>query len=298
MLESEYEYERSDLMTIEDRFFDQQWIQELSNEDFRMLMYLMHFATKKCGIVELNMRMLNFAANTGRMYTKEEVLERFSNMIRMIPGKSNTAIFPNWVSTNWAKNGKVVDTERNPLFRSVVAELAAYGLTLEKLNEWAKIKVCTKGGGGDGAVSVSSSPVHDNGNGGGGRRIEDEPKADKPDIDGMFERFWKEYPGPRKVDKKKCRDKFSSAVEKSAKGRTVDDAFNDIMEGLRRWKGCSTWNKDNGQFIRAPLVWLNNENWKDVPDSGAAPQDSNPSADAARAAEASIVENLRRKGLM
>ena len=52
-------------MMIEDRFFDQQWIQELSNEDFRMLMYLMHFATKKCGIVELNMRMLNFAANTG-----------------------------------------------------------------------------------------------------------------------------------------------------------------------------------------------------------------------------------------
>ena len=70
------------------------------------------------------------------------------------------------------------------------------------------------------------------------------------------------------------------------------------MNGLSAWKKCSTWNKDNGQFIRAPLVWLNNENWKDMPDSGAVTQDSDLSAEAARAAEASIVENLRRKGLM
>ena len=67
-------------MLLDDRLFDQEWIQAMSNEDFRMLLYLMHFATKKCGIVELNMRMLNFVANTGHLYTKEEVLERFGNI--------------------------------------------------------------------------------------------------------------------------------------------------------------------------------------------------------------------------
>ena len=298
MLESEYEYERSDVMMIEDRFFDQQWIQELSNEDFRMLMYLMHFATKKCGIVELNMRMLNFAANTGRMYTKEEVLDKFSNMLCMIPGKSNTAIFPNWIATNWAKGGKPIDVDRNPLFKSVVAELAAYGLTIDSLNKMAKVPISMKQG--ETNVAGNDNNNTDNRKSANGRLIVtgfSQPE-EKCNLSEMFESFWKEYPGPRKVDKKKCRDKFASALTKSAKGRTIEEAFGEIMNGLSAWKKCSTWNKDNGQFIRAPLVWLNNENWKDMPDSGAVPQDSGLSAEAARAAEASIVENLRRKGLM
>ena len=285
-------------MMIEDRFFDQQWIQELSNEDFRMLMYLMHFATKKCGIVELNMRMLNFAANTGRMYTKEEVLDKFSNMLCMIPGKSNTAIFPNWIATNWAKGGKPIDVDRNPLFKSVVAELAAYGLTIDSLNKMAKVPISMKQG--ETNVAGNDNNNTDNRKSANGRLIVtgfSQPE-EKCNLSEMFESFWKEYPGPRKVDKKKCRDKFASALTKSAKGRTIEEAFGEIMNGLSAWKKCSTWNKDNGQFIRAPLVWLNNENWKDMPDSGAVTQDSDLSAEAARAAEASIVENLRRKGLM
>lgn len=283
---------------IEDRFFDQQWIQELSNEDFRMLMYLMHFATKKCGIIELNMRMLNFAANTGKMYTKEEVLDRFSNMLCMIPGKSNTAIFPNWIATNWAKGGKPIDTDRNPLFKSVVAELAAYGLTIDSLNQMAKVPISLKQGEANVAGNNNSdTDTHKRVN---GRLIVTgfSQSEEKCNLSEMFESFWKEYPGPRKVDKKKCRDKFVSAVERSAKGRTVDEAFSEIMNGLAAWKKCSTWNKDGGQFIRAPLVWLNNENWKDIPDPGVGQQDSSQTAEIAKAAEASIVENLRRKGLM
>lgn len=285
-------------MMIEDRFFDQQWIQELSNEDFRMLMYLMHFATKKCGIVELNMRMLNFAANTGKMYTKKEVLERFSNMLCMIPGKSNTAIFPNWIATNWAKGGKPIDTDRNPLFKSVVAELTAYGLTIDSLNQMAKVQISLK----QGEANVTGNDNNNtNSHKSANRRLIAtgfSRSEEKCNLSEMFESFWKEYPGPRKVDKKKCRDKFVSAVEKSAKGRTVDEAFGEIMNGLATWKKCSTWNKDGGQFIRAPLVWLNNENWKDIPDSSASSQDSNPSVDAARAKEESIVETLKRRGLM
>lgn len=283
---------------IEDRFFDQQWIQELSNEDFRMLMYLMHFATKKCGIIELNMRMLNFAANTGKMYTKEEVLDRFSNMLCMIPGKSNTAIFPNWIATNWAKGGKPIDTDRNPLFKSVVAELAAYGLTIGSLNQMAKVPISLKQGEANGTGNNNSdTDTHKRVN---GRLIitGSSQSEEKCNLSEMFESFWKEYPGPRKVDKKKCRDKFVSAVERSAKGRTVDEVFSEIMNGLAAWKKCSTWNKDGGQFIRAPLVWLNNENWKDIPDLGVGQQDSNQTAEIAKAAEASIVENLKRKGLM
>lgn len=241
-------------MLIEDRFFDQGWVQELPNEDFRMLLYLMHFATKKCGIVELNMRMLNFAANTGKTFTAEEVLERFGGMLKLIPGKKSTAIFPDWVSTNWAKGGKSIDTTRNPLFKSIVQELASFGMTLDDLNALAKTKVVVKDSTSD---EVAKPTEHD---------VEHTAQTAKPakeqDVgspEDMFEEFWKAYPGPRKVDKRKCLGKFLTALSRGA-------TFDDIMRGLSAWKKCSTWNKDGGEFIRAPLVWLNNENWKEPPD--------------------------------
>jgi len=249
------------MMMLEDRFFDQEWIQELSNEDFRMLLYLLHFASKKTGIVELNMRQINFAANTGRMYTKEDVLSRFGNMICMIPNKEHTAIFPDYIATNWAKNGKPIDTVRNPLFKSVVAELSNFGLTIADVNALAKKKVVVAG---EETVVPMKVPL-------ASIVPEDAKKKDSKvcnaDILTMFNGFWSAYPSecPRKTDKKKCLAKFTNIITHA---KDAVKMFNDIMNGLEKWKKCSTWNKDNGQFIRAPLVWLNNENWNDSPTGG------------------------------
>ena len=250
MYDNERRERSDDEMFIEDRFYDQSWVQELSNDDFRMLHYLMHFASKKCGIVELNMRMLNFAANTGRVYTQEEVLQRFSNMLRMIPGKKSTAIFPNWIATNWAKNGKPIDTQRNPLFKSVVQELASYGLTIAMVNRMAKIKVVVVGQEDNDCGDDEPDFAPDGG----------QPAA-TVDYKGEFETFWREYPGPRKVDKKKCREKFIAYRKKG-----VD--FKAMMDGLETWKRSAQWKSDGGAFIRAPLVWLNRENWNDKPEEG------------------------------
>lgn len=274
-------------MVIEDRFFDQEWVQELSNEEFRMLLYLMHFATKKCGIVELNMRMLNYAANTGRQFTMDEVLSRFSGMLSLVPGKSSTAIFPNWVATNWAKTGKEIDIQRNPLFKSVVQELASYGMTIDSLNSMAKMKVAVK----ESAtptiqlVQLEGDPPQ--------REPERPAKTNTSEVADAFERFWKEYPGPRKVDKKKCLTRFASAVSKY---KTIEEGVSEIENGLMLWKRCSTWNKDNGQYIRAPLVWLNNENWKDIPDG--VQQPDGPDMEAIRGKADEITERLRKEGLM
>jgi hypothetical protein len=274
-------------MVIEDRFFDQEWVQELTNEEFRMLLYLMHFATKKCGIVELNMRMLNYAANTGRQFTMDEVLSRFSGMLSLVPGKSSTAIFPNWVATNWAKTGKEIDIQRNPLFKSVVQELASYGMTIDSLNSMAKMKVMVKESAApvpNPAQAESDLPQ---------REPERHAKAESSEVAEAFERFWREYPGPRKVDKKKCLARFASAVSKY---KTIEEGVSEIENGLMLWKRCSTWNKDNGQYIRAPLVWLNNENWKDVPDG--VQQTDGPDMEAIRGKADEITERLRKEGLM
>lgn len=279
-------------MLLDDRLFDQEWIQAMSNEDFRMLLYLMHFATRKCGIVELNMRMLNFVANTGHMYTQEEVLAKFGNMLCMIPGKANTAIFPNWIATNWAKNGKEMDVAKNPLFKSVVQELASYGMTVDDLNAMAKMKVVVKNLPNQKQKDVKQDGIPDNNT--CSMRSGDASRQGRlasADIDKMFDEFWKSYPGPRKVDKKKCRAKFETILLRDA---NPADLFGQMMRGLEAWKKCSTWNRDGGAFIRAPAVWLNNENWKDVPDGC----DDNASSNSEISEKSdSIIEKLRKEGL-
>lgn len=247
-------------MMIEDRFFEQQWVQELSNEDFRMLLYLFAFASK-CGIVELNMRMLNFASNTGHNYTKEEILDRFSNVLCLVPGRTDTAIFPDYIATNWAK-GKPVDVDRAPLFRGVVNELSSFGLTIEKLNLIAKKKIILKGVC-DGQVNTDTSGgmvLHE-------RRI-------KVNTDEKFETFWAAYPKecPRKTDKKKCREKFDRYLQKAGDAETL---FSEIMNGLAEWKQSSLWRDNGGQYIMAPIRWLNNENWKESPKKGVVSNGSN-----------------------
>lgn len=279
-------------MLLDDRLFDQEWIQAMSNEDFRMLLYLMHFATKKCGIVELNMRMLNFVANTGHLYTKEEVLERFGNMLCMIPGKSNTAIFPNWIATNWAKSGKEIDTTRNPLFKSVVQELASYGMTIDSLNAMAKTKITVKSTvGGEVKKEVNNVNCDNIADTCIRVPISGRLKQESINIDFAFEAFWKSYPGPRKVDKKKCRTKFERIL---ADSKSPEEELSSIMDGLEAWKKCSTWNKDGGAYIRAPIVWLNNENWKDIPDG--CQDQSSASAELSERSN-SIMDKLRKEGL-
>lgn len=239
-------------MMLEDRFFEQEWVQELSDSEFRMLLYLLHFASKKTGIVELNMRMINFAANTAHKFTKEDVLDKFGKMIKLIPGKENTAIFPDYIATNWAKDGKPIDTVRNPLFKSIVRELERYGLTITDVNAMSSKKIEVR-------EEYNSSPTM--------TYSKPEPVIQNKETEELFNSFWEAYPSncPRKVDKKKCFAKFETILNRS---KDSVQTFNHIMHGLDVWKSSDMWKKDNGQFIRAPLVWLNNESWKDTPLKG------------------------------
>lgn len=233
-------------MMIEDRFFDQLWVQELSNEDFRMLLYLFKYASK-CGIIELNMRLLNFAANTGHTYSKDELLSKFGNVIRLVPGRNDTAIMPEYIATNWAK-GKPVDVERMPLFRGIVNELATFGLTIHDVNNMSKKKFIFKGG----------QPEE---------HAESTVAESRCDYQEMFAKFWEAYPSkcPRKVDKKKCLDKFIRIMKDS---KDDNATFNTVMSGLKVWCESELWNADGGKFIKAPLVWLNGACWLDNPKKG------------------------------
>ena len=46
------------------------------------------------------------------------------------------------------------------------------------------------------------------------------------------------------------------------KGVNDDELFAKIMNGLEAWKKSRDWLEDDGEFVCAPLVWLNNARWE------------------------------------
>lgn len=71
----------------------------------------------------------------------------------------------------------------------------------------------------------------------------------------LFEMFWAAYPQCfRKANKKGCKAKF-------IKIKDLENIFPDIMNSLEMQKCSKQWNEQDGQFIPAPLTWINQERW-------------------------------------
>ena len=71
----------------------------------------------------------------------------------------------------------------------------------------------------------------------------------------LFELFWTAYPQCfRKANKKGCKAKF-------IKIKDLENIFPDIMNSLEMQKRSKQWNEQDGQFIPAPLTWINQERW-------------------------------------
>lgn len=70
-----------------------------------------------------------------------------------------------------------------------------------------------------------------------------------------FDNFWNEYPNThRKQAKGKC-------LEVWKKAKAEPDA-NVIVSHVARLKASPDWTKNNGEFIPAPLVYLNQKRWQ------------------------------------
>ncbi len=74
-------------------------------------------------------------------------------------------------------------------------------------------------------------------------------------LDEMFDEFWKSYPNRRKYNKKACRTKYGRI-------ENIEQVHKDILNALEIHKKSKDWTKDNGEYIPAPLVYLNQERWK------------------------------------
>lgn len=239
-------------MLICDSLWQDEWFCSLPQRQKLLYIYLLCNSTK-CGVFELNVRKINFDLNNGEesvaSYTANEILSFGGYRIQKI-GDSR-AIIVNYININWMR-GKPLDPVKNPLHRGLQQELARYGLTFESLNEMAKKKVDFVPADEQDAREAAQEA----------RRTLRAVETDK--YEGMFAEFWSAYPSacPRKVDKKKCHDKYM-VLMRDAKDASA--LHSEIMNGIARWMKCDTWVRNGGQYIKAPLVWLNGNNWMDNP---------------------------------
>lgn len=108
-------------------------------------------------------------------------------------------------------------------------------------------------------VDASSTPlVQDRGEGKGKER-----KGTR--VSTRFGEFWEAWPkSDRKQDKSKCTDKWASD--------SLDNIADKILADIELKKLTRKWQDDDGKYIEAPLVYLNNRRWED--EAGQQPQSS------------------------
>lgn len=71
----------------------------------------------------------------------------------------------------------------------------------------------------------------------------------------LFNSFWEAY--PKKVMKTKAIDAWNKA--------SMDDIYDEIMDGLGKWKASKQWLEDGGIYITNPFKWLSGGMWQDSP---------------------------------
>jgi hypothetical protein len=89
------------------------------------------------------------------------------------------------------------------------------------------------------------------------KRREEKKKENPPTPlpGGAFDGFWKLWPAnPRKVAKDQCRRKWATKGCEAISGQ--------VMSALTAAIASEAWAKNDGEFIPAPLVWLNQSRWE------------------------------------
>lgn len=90
------------------------------------------------------------------------------------------------------------------------------------------------------------------------------PHAADADVLSGFAAFWEAWPKhSRKAAKSQCLEKWKS--------HGCESITADVMAALERAKASTDWRKQSGQFIPAPLVWLNQSRWEAPTDETPAP---------------------------
>lgn len=85
--------------------------------------------------------------------------------------------------------------------------------------------------------------------------IQSKKESESESNNACFDQWYSEY--PRKIDPKRAKAAWD-------KLKVDESLFNEIMDGLRKWK--LAW--DDPKFVPYPATWLNNRRWESEPPKG------------------------------
>lgn len=109
-----------------------------------------------------------------------------------------------------------------------------------------------------------------------------------PTPHGGFARFWAEWPDhPRKVAKKQCAEKWLR--------KGCEAIAEVVIAAVREHRASEQWQRDDGEYIPAPLVWLNQARWEGKPRMARRSNDAGQSAEYLRAQREHAVAAQRSK---
>lgn len=264
---------------VDSVLFEQEWFMDLDLFHRLLYVYLLTRTTNS-GMFDVNCRRMSF--DMGRKVTEQDIFCTYGNRIVRVPGHESKGIFPSFISFCW-KRGKELDPEKNRVVKGIVSELSRYGLTIQKVEELASPSH---------AAAPVQSVVQDE------LPIEDESSSSENDVDikAMFEEFWKEYPARRDGSEKNL-EKYRRIILNS---KDQKEEHKRIMEGLRGWKSCRKWTKDNHAYVDSMSKFLNNRFWELEPDNAGVKTNGNCDANrtcvrraenAFRSAEKSDIES-------
>lgn len=264
---------------IDSVLFEQEWFMDLDLFHRLLYVYLLTRTTNS-GMFDVNCRRMSF--DMGRKVTEQDIFCTYGNRIVRVPGHESKGIFPSFISFCW-KRGKELDPEKNRVVKGIVYELSRYGLTIQKVEELASTSHVS-----DPVQSVVQDELP----------IEEESSSSENDIDikAMFEEFWKEYPARRDGSEKNL-EKYRRIILNS---KNQKEEHKKIMEGLRGWKSCRKWTKDNHAYVDSMSKFLNNRFWELEPDNAGVKTNGNCDANrtcvrraenAFRSAEKSDIES-------
>jgi hypothetical protein len=118
----------------------------------------------------------------------------------------------------------------------------------------------------DARVSTRQIPDSDAQGGREGKEGKEQRDASRDDLPAGFACFWQTWP---KSDRKGSRGECLKAWNK-AKAEPVADK---VVAHVESMKLSPTWLKNNGEFVPAPLVYINQRRWEGAEDSQASEPD-------------------------
>ena len=226
---------------------DDKIVDYFSPEDKLFFLYLLtNPHTTLLGIYKINKKVMAFELGYS-IDTISVLLDRFENKYEMIKysNKTQEIAIRNYLKHSIIKGGKPIE---DCLIKNI-SDVKDKSL-LEYI--YLNIKDCNNLN--ETINKIINNNIYNNINNNNSNSNDNRVSCNDTKYDTLFNEFWQHY--PKKVDKKKAKEKF---IKLKPKKELVEL----MIKQVERFKDTKEWKQENGEYIPNPSTWINKERWED-----------------------------------